>query len=496
MGSVVQQVQAEDEGNNVLEFALEPSPEEDESQPFRIDSQTGVVYLNRSLVGRAGESLFVYVTVTAANGGLPAKKEVYVNILAPGNSSNAKNYYNPRPPSFGQHATNISSLFPPFSELPGVAKKPNTGRQPLPLPPQLRPGLSDIPKNPGGFTYVKDNTQSQQPSGGGSKQNSDEGGRFDADDEDENEPPFRNPLGNGNRNKTVLIPVNTRPQYPSSFNNNNNYYGGSTGKPPADQGAQPSSGGKTEGTTPEDDSGSLGRFGPVVIAIIVLALVALAVGSVVLFRKRLCAISRSLKKKSKEEMAKKSNQSQLSNGSLSLNTLSNSLNTNLTDDSRNSMIMQQWNGPTAFNNRYVPWERDHQQMTSQFSNDSQSSQTTASAETRAEAKDPWEYPRHRLKFFNILGEGAFGQVWRCEAGEIDGKDGISTVAVKTLKENASELEKNDLVSELQVMKSLETHVNVVRLLGCCADKEPLLVIMEYVNLGKLQAYLRSSRAEK
>lgn len=35
--------------------------------------------------------------------------------------------------------------------------------------------------------------------------------------------------------------------------------------------------------------------------------------------------------------------------------------------------------------------------------------------------DRWEFPRHRLKFFNILGEGAFGQVWRCEATDIDGK---------------------------------------------------------------------------
>lgn len=34
--------------------------------------------------------------------------------------------------------------------------------------------------------------------------------------------------------------------------------------------------------------------------------------------------------------------------------------------------------------------------------------------------DRWEFPRHRLKFFNILGEGAFGQVWRCEAVDIDG----------------------------------------------------------------------------
>lgn len=66
-----------------------------------------------------------------------------------------------------------------------------------------------------------------------------------------------------------------------------------------------------------------------------------------LCRRRLCAISKALKKsKEKEELAKKSNSSHLSN--------------TLTDDSRNSMVMQQWNGPLAFSNRYVPWEREQQ----------------------------------------------------------------------------------------------------------------------------------------
>ena len=44
------------------------------------------------------------------------------------------------------------------------------------------------------------------------------------------------------------------------------------------------------------------------------------------------------------------------------------------------------------------------------------------------------------------------------------------VAVKTLKENASDKERSDLVQELQVMKMLEPHPNVVRLLGCCTEK--------------------------
>nr|CAD7257876.1 unnamed protein product [Timema shepardi] len=77
-----------------------------------------------------------------------------------------------------------------------------------------------------------------------------------------------------------------------------------------------------------------------------------------------------------------------------------------------------------------------------------------------------------------------------------GNEGTSVVAVKTLKENANEKERSDLVQELQVMKMLEPHPNVVRLLGCCTEKDPLFVIMEFVPHGKLQSFLRSSRAER
>ncbi|KAG5892404.1 hypothetical protein JTB14_014754 [Gonioctena quinquepunctata] len=156
----------------------------------------------------------------------------------------------------------------------------------------------------------------------------------------------------------------------------------------------------------------------------------------------------------------------------------------LQDDS--GLNLQEWRGPRAFSNRYESWQRDvsHTQVEHQLS-------------APIKNMDRWEYPRHRLKFFNILGEGAFGQVWKCEALDLEGKDtGVTVVAVKTLKENANEKERSDLISELQVMKMLEPHSNVVRLLGCCTDKEPIFLIMEYISKGKLQSYLRNSRAER
>jgi serine/threonine protein kinase len=70
-----------------------------------------------------------------------------------------------------------------------------------------------------------------------------------------------------------------------------------------------------------------------------------------------------------------------------------------------------------------------------------------------------------------------------------GLEGSSFVAVKTLKESAGDKERQDLLKELQVMKSLKPHPNIVTLLGCCTDKGNLLSnlyirIMLYSSLAK------------
>lgn len=215
---------------------------------------------------------------------------------------------------------------------------------------------------------------------------------------------------------------------------------------------------------------------PILIAVITIFVIA-GIIALIIFRKQICRPFGRKFKKNKVDKAKNSNQSSISV---------------ITDESsRNSMVLQHWQGPVAYNNRYTPWATSPSEGVH-----SSSSFSFASGDIKVPGYDRWEFPRHRLKVFNILGEGAFGQVWRCEATDIDGVEGISTVAVKTLKENAIESEKKDLVSELQVMKSLEPHVNVVRLLGCCTEKDPVFVIIEYVALGKLQSFLRNSRMEK
>ncbi|OBS65454.1 hypothetical protein A6R68_05973 [Neotoma lepida] len=124
--------------------------------------------------------------------------------------------------------------------------------------------------------------------------------------------------------------------------------------------------------------------------------------------------------------------------------------------------------------------------------------------------DPlWEFPRDRLVLGKPLGEGCFGQVVRAEAFGMDPSqpDQTSTVAVKMLKEvkgnfltpavgfadNASDKDLADLVSEMEVMKLIGRHKNIINLLGVCTQEGPLYVIVECAAKGNLREFLRARR---
>ena len=67
------------------------------------------------------------------------------------------------------------------------------------------------------------------------------------------------------------------------------------------------------------------------------------------------------------------------------------------------------------------------------------------------------------------------------------------VAVKMLKENATKLEFTNFVKELEIMKNVGKHENILNLLGCCTKGGPVYAIIEYAKHGNLRNYLRSQR---
>ncbi|KAM4616609.1 fibroblast growth factor receptor 1-A isoform 1-T1 [Polymixia lowei] len=111
-------------------------------------------------------------------------------------------------------------------------------------------------------------------------------------------------------------------------------------------------------------------------------------------------------------------------------------------------------------------------------------------------QDPrWELPRERLVLGKPLGEGCFGQVVMGEALGLDKEkpNRVTKVAVKMLKSDATEKDLSDLISEMEMMKIIGKHKNIINLLGACTQDGPLYVIVEYASKGNLREYLRARR---
>ncbi|KRT85284.1 Immunoglobulin [Oryctes borbonicus] len=105
----------------------------------------------------------------------------------------------------------------------------------------------------------------------------------------------------------------------------------------------------------------------------------------------------------------------------------------------------------------------------------------------------WEISRETLCLGKSLGEGAFGKVVKAEGIGII-KPGVNTVvAVKMLKEGHTDNEMMDLVSEMEMMKMIGKHINIINLLGCCTQNGPLYVVVEYAPYGNLRDFLRQHR---
>ncbi|XP_034565295.1 fibroblast growth factor receptor 1-A-like isoform X2 [Notolabrus celidotus] len=110
--------------------------------------------------------------------------------------------------------------------------------------------------------------------------------------------------------------------------------------------------------------------------------------------------------------------------------------------------------------------------------------------------DPaWELSRDRLTLGKPLGEGCFGQVVLAEAVGIDKNKPtrLTKVAVKMLKADATEKDLSDLISEMEMMKMIGKHKNIINLLGACTQDGPLYVVVEYASQGNLREYLRARR---
>ncbi|KAJ7382832.1 hypothetical protein OS493_032467 [Desmophyllum pertusum] len=112
-------------------------------------------------------------------------------------------------------------------------------------------------------------------------------------------------------------------------------------------------------------------------------------------------------------------------------------------------------------------------------------------ETELWMRGDWlEIPRSDLTLQEKLGEGAFGEVYKGLV-RIDGQ--LRQCAVKKLKENATEIERRNLINELQINVTVGEHPNVISLIGACTRSGTILVVVRLAVNGCLLQHLKETR---
>ena len=98
--------------------------------------------------------------------------------------------------------------------------------------------------------------------------------------------------------------------------------------------------------------------------------------------------------------------------------------------------------------------------------------------------DKWTIRREEVQLGKRLGRGAFGEVMEAVLLNTNEK-----VAVKTCRSTIPYTEKCKFLQEAEILKQYN-HPNIVNLIGVCAEKDPVYIIMEIMLGGAFLDYLR------
>ncbi|XP_039431371.1 tyrosine-protein kinase Fer isoform X2 [Culex pipiens pallens] len=102
-------------------------------------------------------------------------------------------------------------------------------------------------------------------------------------------------------------------------------------------------------------------------------------------------------------------------------------------------------------------------------------------------RERWELSNDDVDLISKIGRGNFGDVYRAKL-----KSSKNTlVAVKTCRMTLPEEQKRKFLQEGRILKQYD-HPNIVKLIGICVQKQPIMIVMELVSGGSLLMFLRKS----
>lgn len=103
-------------------------------------------------------------------------------------------------------------------------------------------------------------------------------------------------------------------------------------------------------------------------------------------------------------------------------------------------------------------------------------------------RERWELNNDDVILLEKIGRGNFGDVYKAQL-----KSCKTEVAVKTCKVTLPDEQKKKFLQEGRILKQYD-HPNVVKLIGICVQKQPIMIVMELVPGGSLLTYLKNNKS--
>eukprot|EP00056_Hartaetosiga_gracilis_P002149 m.51198 g.51198 ORF g.51198 m.51198 type:complete len:379 (+) comp10932_c0_seq5:291-1427(+) len=107
--------------------------------------------------------------------------------------------------------------------------------------------------------------------------------------------------------------------------------------------------------------------------------------------------------------------------------------------------------------------------------------------------DPWAIERSRILLGKKLGNGAFGDVFAAWIRPLKENMDPRPAAAKTLRIGAPEGEIAEFSLEVEMMKGINAHPNIIGMIGHCMEDQPMMLLVELAEHGNLRDYLRTQR---
>uniref|UniRef100_A0A6B2EHM0 Tyrosine-protein kinase n=1 Tax=Phlebotomus kandelakii TaxID=1109342 RepID=A0A6B2EHM0_9DIPT len=102
-------------------------------------------------------------------------------------------------------------------------------------------------------------------------------------------------------------------------------------------------------------------------------------------------------------------------------------------------------------------------------------------------RERWELSNDDVVLLDKIGRGNFGDVYKAKL-----KPSKKDVAVKTCRMTLPEEQKRKFLQEGRILKQYD-HPNIVKLIGICVQKQPIMIVMELVPGGSLLNFLRKHK---